>query len=154
MEKVEKDFEDLLRSFNKQRVRCCIVGAFAVGFHAVPRYTKDMDILVEPTLGNGERICRALEDFGFGSLKIAPSDFAKEGRFIQLGFEPVRVDLMTSISGVSFDRVWKHRKKGSYGTVSASFIALDDLIKTKRASHRKQDLADLEVLGKAKKKQR
>lgn len=112
MAAAEKDFVGLLRFFNKQQVRYCIVGAFAVGFHAIPRYTKDLDLLVEPTVQNGARICRALQAFGFGSLKITPSDFARPGRFIQLGYEPVRVDLITSVAGVTFDQVWRHRRRG------------------------------------------
>ena len=152
MERLEKDFKELLRSFNNQGVRYCIVGAFAVGFHAIPRYTKDLDIWVEPTLENGQRICRALEEFGFGSLGISPDDFSKTGRFIQLGYEPVRVDLITSISGLTFDHAWKNRRSGRYGSERVFFISLEDLIKAKRASCRKQDLADLEILWKAKKK--
>ena len=150
MEKVEEDFKELLRFFNKHDVRYCVIGAFAVGFHAIPRYTKDLDILVEPTRENGEKICRALEDFGFGSLNISPRDFARKGKFIQLGYEPVRVDLITSIAGVSFDRVWKNRKRGLYGDEPTFFIGLEELIKSKEAARRKQDLADLEILRKVK----
>ncbi len=152
VEKVEKDFAELLRLFNKKGVRYCIVGAFAVGFYAIPRYTKDMDLFVEPTAENGERICRALQAFGFGSLRISPADFAKKGRFIQLGYEPVRVDLITSIAGVTFGQAWKNRKKGRYGAQRVFFIGPNDLMKNKRASRRKQDLADLEILQRAKKR--
>lgn len=146
MPKVQKDFAELLRCFNRRRVRYCIVGAFAVGFHAVPRYTKDLDLLVEPTVANGERVCRALKDFGFGSLQITPQDFATKGRFIQLGYEPVRVDLITAIAGVTFDQVWAHRSRSRYGTVSVPYIGVNELAKSKRAAHRPQDLADLELL--------
>lgn len=148
MESFERDFAELLRFFNRHQVRYLIVGAFAVGFHAIPRYSKDLDILVEPTRENGQRICQALKDFGFGSLKISPRDFASPGRFIQLGYEPVRVDLITSIAGVTFRQAWKNRARGRYGTETAFFIGLQDLIKAKRASRRKQDLADLELLVK------
>lgn len=151
MAKVERDFVELLRSFNSAGVRYCIVGAFAVGFYAIPRYTKDMDVLVEPTVENGERICRALKAFGFGSLKITPNDFARPGRFIQLGYEPVRVDLITSISGVTFEQAWKHRRRGRLGTTPVFFIGVEDLIRSKRAARRTQDLADLETLRHAQK---
>ncbi len=149
MVRFEEDFAELLESFNKNGVRYLIVGAFAVGFHAIARYSKDMDILVEPSEDNGERICQALKEFGFGSLKISPGDFALKGRFIQLGYEPVRVDLITSISGVTFEQAWKNRARGRYGRGFAYFIGLKDLIRAKRASRRKQDLADLEILTKA-----
>ncbi|MFZ2602849.1 MAG: hypothetical protein WAX79_02470, partial [Candidatus Omnitrophota bacterium] len=99
--KREKDYEDLLRLFNKHKVRYCIVGAFAVAFYALPRYTKDMDILVNPGIDNGRRIVNALKEFGFKSLKLTEEDFSREGKLVQLGYEPVRVDLITSISGVN-----------------------------------------------------
>ena len=150
MVRVEKDFAELLRLFNKHRVRYCVVGAFAVGFYAIPRYTKDLDVLVEPTEENGERICRALRDFGFGSLKIGPRDFSRKGSFIQLGYEPVRVDLITSIPGVTFEQVWRNRERGQYGRTRVFFIGRRELLKNKRVSRRKQDLADLEILRRVK----
>lgn len=123
-----------------------MVEAFAVGFHAIPRYTQDLDLLVEPTVENGARICRALTAFGGGSLKITPGDCARPGRVIQLGYEPVRVDLITSIAGVTFDQVWRHRQRGRYGTVPVPLISLDDLTRSQQASRRAQDLADLALL--------
>ncbi len=145
----EKDYAVLLRSFNNHGVRYLIVGAFAVGFHAMPRYTKDLDLWVEPTIDNGARICRALEEFGFGSLKIAPNDFARKGRCVQLGYEPIRVDLITTIPGVTFSRAWAHRRRGYYGPQPVFFVGLQDLVRSKKASGRKQDLADLDVLRSA-----
>lgn len=112
MEKVEKDYEELLKLFNKHKVKYCIVGAFAVAFYAVPRYTKDMDILVKPDIANGKKIINALNDFGFGILELSANDFNREGRIIQLGYEPVRVDIVTSIEGSSFEQVWKNKKRG------------------------------------------
>lgn len=150
----EKDFEDLLKLFNKNEVKYCIVGAFAFGFHARPRYTKDLDILIEPTFENGRRIVRSLEEFGFKSLNLSEKDFCEEGKFIQLGYEPVRVDLITSIAGITFEEIWKSKKKGKYGQVDAYFIGLDDLIITKKIAARKQDLADLEILLSLKKPKR
>ena len=148
MAHLEKDFEELLRLFAKHKVRFCIIGAFAVGYHAVSRYTKDLDLLVEPTVANGTKIIDALEEFGFGSLKLEPSDFAREGRLIQFGYEPVRVDVATSIEGVSFNDVWKKRKRGKLGNVPVSFIGLGELIRNKQVVGRAQDRADLEILKK------
>lgn len=145
---VEKDFLELLKLFNKNKVRYCIVGAFAVGFHAVSRYTKDMDILVEPSLENGKRIIAALKEFGFGGLKISAEDFARKGSLIQLGYEPLRIDLISSIEGVTFSQVWKNKKKGVYGHQKVFFIGLGELVRNKKVSGRKQDLADLEILEK------
>lgn len=149
MAKVEKDYEDLLRLFNRHKVKYCIVGAYAVAFHSVPRYTKDMDIFIETSAENAKRIILAIKDFGFRSLRLTEKDFLRAGRTIQLGYEPVRVDLVTSIDGCRFEEVWKHRARGSYGKTKVFFIHLKDLIKNKKASHRKQDLADLLLLKKS-----
>ena len=144
---MEPDFVALLRLFNKHRVRYCIVGAYAVAFHARPRYTKDLDILVEPSIKNGEHIIDALKGFGFGSLlKLTAEDFVQPGRFIQLGYEPVRVDLLTSLGGFTFQRVWRHRAPGRYGNVRTFFIGREELIRNKELSGRHQDQADLERL--------
>ena len=149
--KVEKDYEDLLKLFNKFKVRYCIVGAFAVAFHAKPRYTKDMDILVDPELENGKRIVDALNRFGFKNFGLKREDFSEEGKIIQLGYEPVRVDIITSISGCSFDKVWKNKEIGKYGEEKVYFIGLNELVKNKRASNRKQDEVDLDILLKVRK---
>lgn len=142
----ERDFEELLRLFNKHRVRYCIVGAYAVAIHSRPRYTKDLDIWVEPSLENGRKIVDALKAFGFGALKITPEDFAQAGRFIQLGYEPVRIDLMTDIGGVTFEEAWRHRESGPCGNVKAWFIGRSELIRNKEQTGRPQDRADLEWL--------
>ncbi len=146
--RIEKDYEDLLRSLNENEVRYCIVGSFALAFHCKPRYTKDMDIFIEPSRSNARNLLRALDDFGVGSLGLSEEDFIQPGQIIQLGYEPVRVDLMTSIPGVDFSTVWKNRVMGKYGELEVPFISLLDLIASKKASGRAQDMADLEILQK------
>lgn len=146
------DYEELLKLLNKHKVKYCIVGAYATAFYSKPRYTKDLDILVEPSQENGGRIIAALDDFGFGSLKLTANDFCEEKQIIQLGFEPVRIDLLTSIKGCSFAEVWKNKKRGIYGKAKVYFIGLDELMKNKRKSGRKQDQADLDLLKKFKRK--
>ena len=143
---VEKDYEDLLRLFNKHKVKYCIIGAYAVAFYARPRYTKDIDILIEASLDNGKRIVDALNEFGFKSLCLTAKDFTKEKQIIQLGYEPVRIDILTSISGFTFQKIWKNKKSGSYGRQKVYFIGLEDLMKSKRKSKRKQDQVDLDLL--------
>jgi hypothetical protein len=111
-----------------------------------PRYTKDLDIFVEPSIKNGERIVGALQEFGFGSLKVTAEDFVQPGRFIQLGYEPVRVDLLTSLEGFTFEQVWQHRALGRYGNARVPFIGRQELIRNKALVGRPQDQADLERL--------
>ncbi len=144
--KVEKDYEELLQLFNKYSVKYCIVGAYALAFYARPRYTKDMDILVEPSAENARRVLESLNEFGFGSLQLSEQDFIELGQIIQLGYEPVRIDLITSIEGMDFQEIWKNRTLGRYGRQQVPFIGLNDLIACKKIAKRSQDLADLEVL--------
>lgn len=148
--RVEKDYEELFKSFNKHRVKYCIIGSYAVAFYARPRYTKDIDILIEPTVDNSRRVVRALNEFGFESLALSAADFRKKRNIIQLGYEPVRVDILTSLKGCSFPRAWKKKETAQYGRENVWFIGLEDLIMLKRASNRPQDKADLAFLLNAK----
>jgi predicted nucleotidyltransferase len=147
--KTEKDFEELLGLFNRHKVRYCIIGSYAVAFYAKPRYTKDIDILIEPSAANGRRIIKALKDFGFDSLALSEGDFRTKKRIIQLGYEPLRIDLMTSVEGRSFRRIWKNRTAGAYGAIKANIIGLEDLMALKKRSERLQDKMDLEALSDA-----
>jgi len=144
---VQQDFRELLALFNKHEVDYVIVGAYALGFHGVPRYTGDLDILVKPQPANAGRIIQALHEFGFGSVGLTAADFELEGKVVQLGFPPVRIDIMTSITGVSWEQARSGRMKGSFGDVTVPYIGRDDFISNKRALGRKRDLADLEALG-------
>lgn len=146
MARATKDFEDLLDVFLRNDVRFLIVGAHALAHHAKPRYTKDLDILVEATPVNAARIVEALEKFGFGGLGISSSDFDQPARILQLGVPPTRIDIMTSIDGISFPEAWETHVVGSYGRLDVPFIGYEALIRNKAASARPQDLADLEIL--------
>ena len=131
---------------NYHKVKYCIVGAYAVAFHKRPKYTKDIDILVEPSILNAKKIIQVLIDFGFESLKLTEEDFTKHGNIIQLGYEPIRVDFLTSITGVSFLDVWKNKSTGKYGKENVFFIGKKELIKNKQQTGRKQDLIDLDLM--------
>ena len=144
---VQKDFRDLLELLNAHKVEYLIVGAYALAFHGAPRYTGDMDIYVRPNPGNAQRIMAALNDFGFGSAELSATDFEAEDRVVQLGFPPVRVDIVTSITGVSWEEAASGRIAGKYGDVFVYYIGRQQFISNKRALGRKKDLADLEALG-------
>jgi hypothetical protein len=152
--KIEKDYEELLKLFNKNKVKYCIIGAYAVAFYAKPRYTKDLDILIKADFKNGKRIVEALNEFGFKSLNLSEKDFSLKDRIIQLGYEPLRVDILTSIQGCSFEQVWKNKKTGIYGKEKVFFIGIDELIKNKKILKRKEDKVDLNILSAARKKRR
>jgi hypothetical protein len=143
-----KDFEELFAVFLRKGVRFVVVGAHALALHAKPRYTKDLDVLIEPSAPNAKRVVAALEEFGFAGMGIGLRDFDEPGRILQLGVPPNRIDLMTRIDGVTFDEVWSSHVTGAYGTVTVPFIGYEALVRNKAASGRPQDLADLAVLRK------
>jgi hypothetical protein len=144
---VQTDFNDLLALFNKHGVEYLVVGAYALAFHGAPRFTGDIDVFVRPEARNAGRLIAALEEFGFGALGLTAGDFTKEGQIVQLGVPPVRIDLITSISGVSWAEADAGKVSGRYGDTPVSFLGRAEYVKNKRASGRKKDLADLEALG-------
>lgn len=146
--KVEKDYLEFLRLLNKRRVKYCIIGSYAVAFYGHPRYTKDIDILIERDLANARRLLKALVEFGFGSLDLKAEEFTSPESIIQLGYEPVRIDIVTSIRGVNFKKIWAKRQKGRYGDIKVNFISLQDLKRLKRKFGRVIDKSDLEFLEK------
>jgi hypothetical protein len=144
--KTEKDYEEFLELLNKHNVRYCIIGAFALAFHVRPRYTKDMDVLIEATADNAKRLLAALDDFGFESLSLTVDDFTTRGNIIQLGYEPVRINIITSIEGLDFTQIWESRVAGPYGRQTVNYIDRENLIRAKKISGRAQDQADVELL--------
>ena len=146
---VQPDFKDLLELFNAHQVEYMIVGGYSLAFHGAPRYTGDIDIFVKPTLENARRILTALDEFGFGSLGLTVEDFERPDNIVQLGVPPVRIDLITSITGVSWEDALSDCVDGKYGELPVKYIGLDEFISNKRATGRKKDLSDLEALGEA-----
>jgi hypothetical protein len=144
---VQKDFRDLLELFNAHNVDYIIVGAYALGFHGAPRYTGDLDIFVKPDPVNAQRILRALEAFGFGSVGLTGADFESHDKVVQLGLPPVRVDIITSITGVPWEEAWSGRVEGRFGDLEVHYIGRNEFLLNKKALGRKKDLADLEALG-------
>jgi hypothetical protein len=144
---VQKDFKELLELFNVHKVKYLIVGGYALAYHGAPRYTGDIDIFVKPDTENALCILKALNEFGFGSVDLKEEDFKSPNKVIQLGYPPVRIDIITSISGISWDQAFKEREKGKYGNIPVYYIGREHYILNKRASGRKKDLADLEALG-------
>ncbi len=144
---IQQDFKELLELFNAHDVEYMIVGGYALAFHGAPRYTGDMDIFVKAEEENAAQVMAALDKFGFGSVGLTAADFKKQGQVIQLGVPPVRIDIITSLTGVSWEEAESERAAGKYGDVSVFYIGRAQFISNKRASGRKKDLADIESLG-------
>ena len=141
------DFRDLLELLRKYDVEYAIADGNALAFHGAPRYTSGLDVLIAANTENAARVVAALGEFGFAQSGLSVSDFERPGYFVRLGHPPVRVDILTSISGVSWDEVSGNLANGVYGDVPVTFIGRDQFIANKRAAGRQKDLADIEALG-------
>ncbi len=144
--KIHPDFRQFFSALNNNDVEYVIVGAYALAFHGYPRATGDMDIWVRPLEPNALRLLKALNDFGFGELNLTKKDVLS-GKIIQLGYPPVRIDLVTVLDGLDSGDIWDTRVSGKLGDLSVSYISRASFIKNKRALGRHKDLADLELLG-------
>ena len=151
---VQRDFNEFLDSLNAAGVEYLVVGAYALAFHGVPRNTLDLDVYLNPTRTNAKRFLAALDRFGFGSLGVRIDDLIVSNRILQLGRAPVRIDVMTSISGVSWRSAWGGRMIGRYGAIDVPFIGHAQLLANKRASGRAKDLGDVESLQRRRRRAR
>ena len=144
---ISKDFREFIELLNAAKVRYLVVGGYAVAVHGYPRYTKDLDIWIESSPENANRLLRSLHQFGFGALDIKADDFLQKDQIIQLGYPPNRIDLLTSLAGLSFDDCYRDKMTVSIDNLEIDFIDLANLKKNKAATGRAQDLADLEHLS-------
>jgi hypothetical protein len=135
----------MLSALAAERADHIVVGGYAVGIHVEPRATKDIDIFVRPSAANARRVMKALERFGAPTFGVEQRDLATPGMVVQIGVPPRRIDIITSISGVSFDDAWRtHVDVTVKGLATPmAIIGRDALIKNKRATGRPQDLADV-----------
>jgi len=140
------DFSDLLSIFNAHRVEYLVVGAHALAVHGHVRATKDLDIWVNPTPANADRVLEALREFGAPLLDLGVDDLSRPGLTFQIGLPPVRIDVITSIDGVEFDPAWSRKFRATLDDLAVWVLSRDDLITNKRTTARTQDLADLEHL--------
>ena len=146
-----RDFKELLSAFNAEQVRYLIVGGYAVSFHAQPRATKDLDILIGADAENGKAIYTALAKFGAPIEGLSANDFSEPDNFFRMGTPPVMVDIMPKISGVEFDAAWQRRVNVQIDDgLTAPFISREDLLAAKvsagRTQGRTQDLVDVDAL--------
>lgn len=146
---MNSDWLDLLREMDRAGVRYLLVGAHAIAAHGIPRATRDIDFWIDPEEENAKRVWEALLRFGapMSALGISERDVRTPGMVLQFGVMPNRIDLMTSLSGLDrFSDAWDRRVMTELGDVAVPVLSLEDLRASKRASGRKRDLLDLEML--------
>ena len=144
---IQEDYKEFLRLFNAHVVEYLVVGGYALAFYGKPRFTGDLDLLINRDRKNAERVFAALRDFGFGSLELSVEDFMEPEQVVQLGLPPIRIDIVTSLDGISWNNAWKGKLSGTYDDIPVHFIGRKEFIANKRATGRSQDLADIEALG-------
>jgi hypothetical protein len=144
---MNQHFVEILKAFRDERVEHLVIGAHALAAHGHVRATLDIDLWVKPTAENAERVWQALRRFRAPLSKMKISDFAEPGVLYQIGLPPSRIDIMTSVTGLTFEAAWPNRVMATFGDVEAPVLGLDDMRKAKRAAGRLKDLADLEELG-------
>lgn len=140
------DFKELLSIFNAEHVEYLVAGAHAVIYHTEPRYTKDLDIWVNPTPANAARVHRALSRFGAPLREVTVADFCDPETIYQIGVAPNRIDIIAGVDGVTFAEAWADRVETTYAGVPIPLMGKASLIKAKRAAGRPQDLLDLDKL--------
>lgn len=143
---MNSDLNELLRCLNRHRIKYLIVGGYAVMKYTEPRYTEDVDLLVEASVINSRRLVKALQEFGAPVDNLRPDEFSVEGTMYFMGIAPNRVDILTRIKGVRFLQAYSSSEKGSLFGVAVKFLSRKDIIRAKRASGRPQDLLDLRKL--------
>ena len=140
---LEKDFIEFIELLNKHEVEYLVVGGYAMGLHGVPRTTGDIDFWIRTSESNAEKMVQVIDEFGFSSLGLANKDFSTKNAVIQLGYEPLRIDILNDIDGVEFSQAIKDKHIFQHGNIEIPFIGIRDFIKNKKAVGRKQDIEDL-----------
>ena len=140
--KINSDFKDLLRSLNAAGIRYLIVGGYAVMVHTEPRYTKDLDIWIERDEQNARALLRVLAEFGAPIGDVKPADLTEPEVFFQIGIEPVRIDILTSVAGLVFEAAWNRRIEVDFGGETAPVLCREDILAAKMAAGRPVDEED------------
>ena len=141
---IRSAFEEILKLLVDEETRFLIVGGYAVAFHGYVRATNDIDILFDPTVENATRIQKALAGYG---IDIEETDLLEPGGIFRVGVPPLRIELINTISGVTFEEAWGRRIIDEYGDTRVAFISRKDLLSNKRAAGRPKDLNDFDQLG-------
>lgn len=140
---LSKDFKEFIASLNGRSVQYLIIGGYAVAFHGHPRYTKDINIWIERSEENINRLLNAIDDFGFSSLGLKNEDFSHPEMIVQIGVPPNRIDILSDLEGLKFSDAFRNKKEIIKDGIKIAVIGLDDLRTSKKAAGRPRDLADL-----------
>ena len=140
------DFREFVGLLEKNEVAYMIVGGYAVGYHGYPRFTGDLDIWLKVSEENAKKIAASINQFGMSSLGLTESDFLIHDNIIQIGYPPLRIDLLSDIDGVSFDDCYENKIRADHEGFVYNIISYDDLIRNKKASNRSKDKGDIENL--------
>ncbi len=141
-----RDFSEFLRSLSARGVRYLVVGGYAVAWHGYPRSTQDLDVWIGIDAVNAVAVAEAIREFGFDTPNLSARLFLERGRVVRMGYPPVRIEVLTSVSGLEFDDAYGRRIEANFGGVTVPLINLDDLKTNKRAAARHKDMDDLEHL--------
>lgn len=144
---MNSDFKDLLRLLHEEKVEYLVAGGYAVIYHSQPRYTKDLDIWIKPSLENADKLMQVFAKFGIPLMGLTKEDFSTAGTQLNLGAEPNQIDLLTTIPGLEFDAAHITRVTTTDEGFPIHYLGKPDLIKAKQTAGRPQDLADLDELG-------
>jgi len=145
-----RDFRDLLQCLNDAGAKYLIVGAYAVIYHSEPRYTRDLDIWVEPTPDNAKKLWSALVKFGAPLADLTLADLSNPDVVFQIGVEPNRIDIILDVEGLRFAEAWENRFVTQYEDQTVFVLSYDDIIRAKKTTGRDQDLLDIKNLERAK----
>lgn len=146
--KLQKDIREFIALLISERVEFLLVGGYALAYHGAPRFTEDIDFFVVVSEANAVRLEKVLHRFGFGDLGLTQKDFLEENQVFQLGRAPHRIDLLTGLSGLTWEQAWQSRKRIELDGLEMDVIGKEALILNKKATGRTQDLADAERLEK------
>jgi hypothetical protein len=144
--KKSQDFKEFIKLLHDHKVQYLIVGGYAFAIHAEPRFTKDLDVFIQVSSENASKVIQVLTDFGFKSMNLTVSDLTAPDQVIQLGYPPLRIDILTGISGIDFESAWDNKVEGKYDGQTAYFIGKEDLRKNKLATGRESDKLDAKKL--------
>ncbi len=144
--KINRDFQEFLKLLAANEVQYLLVGAFVRAYYGKPRYAEDLDLFIKVSEDNATKLIRTLSDAGFSNTDFIINDFIEPDSTIHLRHEPLKIDIFTGITGVTFDNAWKNREIAEIDGITVNILHRDDYIKNKKALGTQKDLADIDEI--------